>query len=249
MNCHAELAAGTHAYWDSVARSVTCSDCHATHDELPRADPGVAGASAAREHERRKAGRETRTRERHPWVGELLLTLRDEPQHEAAFRVGAEGEAAVAESLERRTANSPVVFLHDRRMPGSRGNIDHIAVAPTGVYVIDAKNITGKVRVESPPFGKPKLVVNGRDRTKLIDGLDRQVAAVRAALNPPETTPVIGVLCFTKADLPLLGTLKMRAHLLVYRKALSKRLFADGPFTPAEIQSLANVVARALGPA
>jgi len=38
----------------------------------------------------------------------------------------------------------------------------------------------GEVRVERPWLGKPKLVVNGRDRTKIVDGLDRQVAAVRA---------------------------------------------------------------------
>ena len=29
-------------------------------------------------------------------------------------------------------------LLHDRRMPRSRANIDHLVVTPTGVYVIDA---------------------------------------------------------------------------------------------------------------
>ena len=73
--------------------------------------------------------------------------------------------------------------LHNRRMPANRGDIDHIAVAPSGVYVIDTKDWKGKVEIQSPWFGAPKLLINGRDRTKLIDGLERQVAAVRSVLD------------------------------------------------------------------
>jgi len=32
-----------------------------------------------------------------------------------------------------------VVVLHDRAIPGSRANIDHIGIGPTGVWVIDTK--------------------------------------------------------------------------------------------------------------
>jgi hypothetical protein len=113
------------------------------------------------------------------------LLLRDAPQHEIAWQRGAAGERAVGDSLEKRLADGMVVLLHDRQMPRSRSNVDHLAVAPSGVYVIDAKDYTGKVRVERPLLGKPKLLVNGRDRTKIVDGLDRQVAAVRDAINDP----------------------------------------------------------------
>lgn len=34
--------------------------------------------------------------------------------------------------------------LYDRRVPSSRANIDHLAVTPTGVYVIDAKKYRGR---------------------------------------------------------------------------------------------------------
>ena len=70
-------------------------------------------------------------------------------------------------------------LLHDRRMPRGRGNIDHLAVAPTGVCVTDAKAHKGKVRIARPVFGLEKLLINSRDRTRLLDGLDRQVEAVR----------------------------------------------------------------------
>ena len=97
-------------------------------------------------------------------------------------------------------------------MPGGYGNIDHLAIAPSGVFVIDVKNIKGKVRVANPLFGAAKLMVRGRDRTKLIDGLDRQIHAVRRALTASghPGVPVQGVLCFVSADLPLFGTLNMR---------------------------------------
>jgi hypothetical protein len=203
-----------------------------------------------REHERRRRNREQRTRQAHPHIGGLLLALGDEPQHELAFLRGARGEAAVAGSLEARTSGGPTVLLHDRRMPRGHGNIDHLAVSPNGVFVIDAKDWKGKVSVSTPLFGKSKLLITGRDRTKLIDGLDRQVAAVEDALGEAARSwPIHGVLCFTQADLPLLRTTKMRSHLLLYRKALAKRLNASGPFTLAQIDATARALAEALPPA
>jgi Nuclease-related domain len=218
---------------------------------LPEIDRGQPGASVAREYQRRKSNREARTREAHPRIGGLLLALREPPQHESAFHRGDLGEKAVGASLEERTADGPAVLLHDRRMPGGHGNIDHLAVASTGVFVIDAKDIKGSVRIARPVFRAEKLLISGRNRTKLVDGLDRQVAVVQAALddNGHPDVPVQGVLCFTKADLPLLGTLKIRGHLLLYRKALAKRLNADGPLQPPAIDALARVLAVALPPA
>jgi hypothetical protein len=260
-HCATQLAAGSQAHWDADARAVTCLSCLVpptrpapTPTPAPQQpiDRGVAGASALREHERRKHNREQRTRQAHPHIGGLPFALRDEPQHELAFLRGARGEAAVAGSLEARTAGGATVLLHDRRMPRGHGNIDHLAVSPNGIFVIDAKDWKGKVSVSTPLFGKPKLLIGGRDRTKLIDGLDRQVATVELALgDAARSWPIHGVLCFTKADLPMLGlgTTKMRSHLLLYRKALAKRLNASGPFTLAQIDAMARALAAAFPPA
>ena len=102
----------------------------------------------AREHQRRKDAREAEVRAAHPRVGELLLKVSRAPQREAAFRRGELGELAVGEMLNKRAAKGSLRALHDRRVPGRQGNIDHIAVAPSGVYVIDAKHYSGKVRRE-----------------------------------------------------------------------------------------------------
>jgi hypothetical protein len=80
------------------------------------------------------------------------------------------------------------------------------------------------------------LTINGRKQTKAIDGLDRQVAAVRAALTETiPDAPIHGVLCFVDADLPMFGTLSVRSHLLLYRRALAKRLKAGGPWSRDQI--------------
>ena len=221
---------------------------HPRVERPPRLEHGTPGASTAREYERRKHNREQRVRDAHPHIGGLLLALSDEPQHQVAFQRGSRGEQATAESLEARTADGPAVLLHDRRIPG--GQIDHLAIAPSGVFVIDAKDWKGAVRVETPLFGKSKLRIAGRDCTKLVDGMDRQVAAVRTALaGSDDRWPIQGVLCFTRADLPLLGTTTMRSHLLLYRKALAKRVNASGPFSLDEIEVTARRLAFAFPPA
>lgn len=106
-------------------------------DGTPKFDTGTAGAGARREYERRRARRETRTRERHPLLAGLILALQAPPRSETAWAVGAAGEEELAASLARRCPQA--IVLHDRRMPRGRANIDHIAVAPSGVWVIDAK--------------------------------------------------------------------------------------------------------------
>src|SRR5215212_8720249 len=87
---------------------------------------------------------------------------------------------------------------------------DHIAIGPGGVTVIDAKNYKGKVRTESrggllrPRTGH--LLIGGRDKTALIEGVQRQIHVVAAAISPAgESLDVRGALCMVNTDaLPLL---------------------------------------------
>lgn len=206
-------------------------------------DLGRPGASARREHARRKANREDRTRSKHPRIGGVLLALRDEPQHERAWAQGAIGEERLAASMAKRLRAEAIV-LHDRRIPRSRANIDHIAVAPSGVWVIDAKRYAGKVAVSTPLFGKGKLLVGGRDQSKLIDGLEAQLEVVRSIL--PAGTPRHGTLCFLDAEMPLLGTLRLRGHAILRPKGLARRVNADGPLKPARIDAIVRELAGAL---
>ncbi len=187
-------------------------------------------------------------REAHPHVGGLLLRLQAPPQSEKAWEAGAAGEEEVAAHL---AADCPdVIVLHDRRMPGSRANIDHIAVAPSGVFVIDAKRYKGKIEVRKPFFGDAVLVINGRKRTKLVEGIHRQVIAVKAALAIVEQdVPVHGCFCFLNpagrsggSGLPLVRTLSIAGFPLYYPRRLSKRLNRSGPLDTEKISVLAEAL-------
>jgi hypothetical protein len=64
-----------------------------------------------------------------------------------AWRRGAAGErrtARLLDSLERQGW----AILHDLAIPGSRANIDHLAIGPGGVFVIDSKHYRGRLQLD-----------------------------------------------------------------------------------------------------
>ncbi len=167
---------------------------------------------------------------------------------ETAFRRGEQGELAVARHLERRTQNTSTILLHDRGMPGGHGNIDHLAVTPTGVFVIDAKRYRGKVGV-GRGFQAEQLSVNGKPRTEIVDGLDRQVKVVRTALSDlgQHEVAVQGVLCFVRRNFaPGQGNQTVRGHLLLRPRPLARRLTAKGPLASEVIDAVALALAEIL---
>jgi hypothetical protein len=213
----------------------------ASAEELP--DIGTPGASARREHERRAAKRKRAIRDRHPRIGGVILALSNEPASQQAWERGAVGEERVAESLSRY-ASSHVVLLHDRRVPRSRANIDHIAVATSGIWVIDAKRYSGKVEIRKPFLGQPKLLIAGRDRSKLAASLGRQVQRVNEAITTfAPNVPVYGAFAFIDSDLPLLTRLVYGGYPLLYPKQLAKRLSERGPVPLDRIPGIAEHLA------
>jgi hypothetical protein len=148
-------------------------------------------------------------------------------------------------------------MLHDRRAPIRQGNIDHIAIAPTGVYVIDCKRYKGKIQVVKPPFGRASLKINRRNRTRLLEGLGRYVADVEAAVaGVADGVPVHGCLCFvapagllSEIGLPMLRTLKIDGYALYGPRRLAKRLNKRGPLTAERANLLHAELAQRLPPA
>jgi hypothetical protein len=211
--------------------------------EDPELEVGTAGASARREHQRRHANREQRVRDKHPRIGGVLLALSDDPTHETVWARGGGGEERVAVLLAKRL-DTGIVVLHDRRIPRSRANIDHIAIAPSGVWVIDTKRYKGKVTIAKPLFGNAKLLIAGRDKTTLIDGLAKQTELARAAMaDIAPGVPVYGALCFVEGELPMLGALTFNGYPLLYPKALAKRINAGGQLTANDVQATARELA------
>ena len=87
------------------------------------------------------------------------------------------------------------MVLHDRRIPRRTSNIDHIAVGPSGVFVIDTKRYQG-ARVKKAylgPIWNPgpaQLMVQGRNRTNLVSKTLPQSEAVSRALDGSNGMPL-----------------------------------------------------------
>lgn len=204
---------------------------------------GYGGASAAAEYLRRHDARRERVLTNHPRLGRFLLAVFDDPQSTRAWSVGAEGERMLSEMLASMAGDSLRV-LHDRRIPRTRANIDHVVVCPTGVVVVDAKryrNSRPALRVEGGLI-RPRvesLTVGGRDRTALVAGMQRQVALIRAALADRPEVPVRGVLCFIDADWPLIGgSFAINEVAVLWPKKLKAMLTEPGPLNEAQIAHL-----------
>lgn len=230
------------------------------HDPLrvvPRRSPsraardhaGVAGRSARQEHERRSSKREAAVKER--WgdrIGGIVLALTDEPQSTKAWAVGARGEEKLAKAL------GGFSVLHDRRVPGTQGNIDHIVIATAGVFVVDAKTYEGRIEIRNHGwFLRPdeRLHVGRRDCSALADKMGWQVAAVEKALQAAGVEPlppITPVLCFIDGDWPLISPPDVfRGVRLESAKSLRKRLVGE-VLDEAGIQRLARILSTALPP-
>ena len=231
--CGTALSARTRAWWESSTKTVRC-ECCGPEDAAP-IDRNTAGASAQREFDRRRTNREERVRADHPILGDALLALNGDPQSTRAWARGAEGERRVAAELD---ALPGVVALHDRRIPRSRANIDHIAVGPNGVWVIDAKRYKGgEVRRRGS-----SLYVGRRDCTQRVLAMDTQVDAVRKALGTEwEHVPVTAALAFVDAEWPWFAKpFVLRGVHIAGPGGTAAAVRAAGPYTDAGIERIAR---------
>jgi len=159
------------------------------------------------------------------------LAISGDAQSTAAWKRGSIGESKVAAAL----AQLPEVrVLNDRRVPGTRGNIDHIAVASSGVFVIDAKSYKGVIRVRNRGGWLERyerLYVGRRDCSSLADGLVWQVTAVQRVLDSVSdqfgSTSVQPVLCFVNGEWSTFAPHAFRGVRLEGLRSITK-LVTDG---------------------
>jgi hypothetical protein len=190
----------------------------------------------------------------HPRIGGLILAFTDDPATTTAWARGAEGERMVGGRLDS-LESAGVVSLHDRRIPGSKANIDHIAVGPSGVFVIDTKRYRGEVAMRpTGTFWRPgpgKLYVGRRDRSKLIDNMASQVAAVERALAGLDLAPsVTPMLYFAGAEWGWFARPFVLSGVWVgWATAMAEVVAAPGALYMDQINVIAGSIARSLPPA
>jgi hypothetical protein len=93
------------------------------------------------------------------------------------------------------------------------------------------------------------LLIKGRDQTKLIDGVERQISYVRAALRQPDID-LRGALCFPNVEgLPLFRQLSVREIVIDGPKPVSKLVARPGMLGPADIERIWRSLAHSFPPA
>jgi hypothetical protein len=65
-----------------------------------------------------------------------------------AWRQGAAGERRTARLLDPLERHGWAI-LHDLAVPSSQANLDHLAIGPGGVFVIDSKQYSGRLQLDS----------------------------------------------------------------------------------------------------
>jgi hypothetical protein len=254
--CGTVLRVGTEAVWDPRVRRMACIECPTASTVHPSSGPlatGTAGGSARREYERRQQRREAELKDR--WgdrIGGWITRFADEPQSIRAWGLGAFGERLVGAALE---AVPGLVVLNDRRVSGTRGNIDHIAIAPAGVFVIDAKYLEGFIEVvDRGSFFRSdlRLMVGGRNRSTLVEGLAWQLKAVGTALveSGIETVPpTAAVLCFVDPSWARFRRPKSFGGVrFESEKSIAESLTKPSVLDVGAIEQISGILASALPP-
>jgi hypothetical protein len=236
-----------------------------------------AGGSAQAEYERRAAHHAADVRRRRPrilafgavvaivglvvllavsplWGGVVLLfdvvvvasALFATPNSIAAWQTGAQGELRTGRLLEPLEGEG-FRILHDRKIPGSRANIDHIVIGPPGIFVVETKSLGGALQIRDN-----EVFVAGRRRTKMIDEVKREALAVQTALAKElaargwMVTPVI---CVHRADLPMFRSEVAGVRIVSGKDLVNRLREADHLLAPAEVERLASLAGARLRPA
>lgn len=114
----------------------------------------------------------------------------------ANWRAGYTGEAMVANLLESLSDEFHV--FHDIHHRDLAGNIDHLVVGPTGVFVLETKNWRGHVEYSSDKT----LRCDGVDKTADLKALLQRVYSVHEKIKALSGLDiyVTGVMVFTRAS-------------------------------------------------
>ena len=232
-------------------KTATCERCH---------DGAEASKSTLERGQRRRLSSATAStiaakpsvngmsREQHPRLGRSFWPSRT-PANDDRMGQGRAGE-------RRWVPNSTTprggwrLALHDRRIPRSRGNIDHLVIAPSGIFVIDTKQYRGQVKKRDVGglFRRDdRVFVGRRDCTRLVEAMPKQVTAVRDAVGELlGDLPVIPALCFVAAEWRLFARpFVVREVWVGWPRALGALIRQPGPLTPTEIDMLGRqIVAR-----
>lgn len=213
---------------------------------------GEAGGEASRKFEKLSKQNQERHQSRnliHKVLAKIFNVDSKNNYKEDVWHKGAVGEIAVGKSLDEIAVKHNFFVLHDRAIPGSVANIDHILVTPFGVFVIDAKNYQGLVKiVYSPLFdtsSPPILYVGSRKQTVLLNKMHKQIAVVSEKLRSIKVEiPVYGVLAFYDAEWPIFFKPTEIDGVLINGKGIEAAILSKKSDINLEVNLIAKLIAE-----
>lgn len=179
VSCGARIADAQEGWYSPDAHEIRCAACGVpdpsseqplTNESPSRGNSPIAGSAAFREFQRSR---------------------------DTTWRRGAIGEYRTAQFLKKHLRDEAMV-LHDRALPDSKANVDHIVIAPSGVWIIDAKNWRGVLGYHAEGHGRlrERLFVDGVDTTHKVEAVYDAVLPIAQILNgidPPLHPAVVFV--------------------------------------------------------
>jgi hypothetical protein len=185
-----------------------------------------------------------------PWLAGLLAAagaafrLRFHPsQPTRAWRDGARGERATARRL-RRLGRHGYTVLHDLQVPGSHANLDHLAIGPGGVFVIDSKRYRGHLWLG--PDGM--LWYAGYPLAQQLATVVWATMRLAEALQLPAEVPVRALMIIHRARVPW-GGLTVAGVQVIPPSALVDALGREAVLPAAQVALIAGQATARLRPA
>lgn len=166
-----------------------------------------------------------------------------EPAHVRAWGIGARGETITESELEQLPDGFEL--LHDRRLPGARGNVDHVVIGPGGVFVVESKRMTGKLSIRGDA-----VYVRGRN-THIVDQVLHQAEVLEDVLRGAgiEDVPIRPILYVQKADATLLVGRPLGVPIVQSGRGLRRQVTGVGAELGADgVARVTEVLDRALRP-
>ncbi|NND73487.1 MAG: NERD domain-containing protein [Ilumatobacter sp.] len=139
------------------------------------------------------------------------------------------------------------VVLHDVSFPPHGAPVDHVVVAPSGIWLVDSLHLHG--RVERREFGPRRDVdtrffLDGVERLDLVDelGLLRHAHGRLKAMNLGDVA-VHRVVCVIDASWPLMGRpFQVRHVWITWPQALSEKIRSSGMLPIARAREIAAAI-------
>lgn len=224
ISCGGKIAPEETAWHDPDVKKVTCKRCWSEHAPLI--------------HPETKATNDV--------VGGSSTLKWSEQGDRRNRRKGAAGEYVMDRHLHRELQNGEIIF-NDCQVPNGRGNIDHIVVASSGVWVIDTKYWAGRIEYKNVgglTRGSDRLLIDGEDRTDLVNDIYAQVIPI-ATIIGERSVPIHPAIVFIDGNWNP-GVIRVLAnrpyqHLgvwITWPKALSSKIGKQGPLSVETVEGI-----------